>query len=103
MSSAHVARAARKRPVARRVYFPPDGIVVVQVERLDQRPERQALDDERSEARRRTRSSRSGRETGKAAPAAASARRASVTMPRMPAHEMIRPLPTVGRSIGRGG
>ena len=24
-------------------------------------------------------------------------------MPRMPDHEMIRPLPTVGRSIGRGG
>ena len=24
-------------------------------------------------------------------------------MPRMPAHEMTRPLPTVGRSIGRGG
>jgi len=28
---------------------------------------------------------------------------ASVTMPRMPAHEMTRPLPIVGRSIGRGG
>jgi hypothetical protein len=25
------------------------------------------------------------------------------TMPRMPAHEIIRPLPMVGRSIGRGG
>ena len=24
-------------------------------------------------------------------------------MPRMPAHEITRPLPTVGRSIGRGG
>ena len=28
---------------------------------------------------------------------------ASETMPRMPDHEMTRPLPTVGRSIGRGG
>ena len=25
------------------------------------------------------------------------------TMPRMPAHETIKPLPMVGRSIGRGG
>ena len=36
-------------PVARRVDFAPDRIVVVQVERAQQRPERQALDDERAE------------------------------------------------------
>ena len=42
-------QSSPKGSVARRVYFLPDGIVVVEIECLDQRPERQALDDERSE------------------------------------------------------
>ena len=41
--------------------------------------------------------SRNGNAAGNASAAA------SETMPRMPDHEMTRPLPTVGRSIGRGG
>jgi hypothetical protein len=41
--------------------------------------------------------SRNGNIVGSASAAA------SVTMPRMPAHEITRPLPTEGRSIGRGG
>ena len=41
--------------------------------------------------------SRNGKGSGSASAAS------SVTMPRMPAHEMTTPLPTVGRSIGRGG
>ena len=36
-------------------------------------------------------------------PAGSASAAASVTMPRMPAQAMTRPLPTVGRSIGRGG
>jgi hypothetical protein len=36
-------------------------------------------------------------------PAGSASAAASVTMPRMPDQEMTRPLPTVGRSMGRGG
>ena len=94
-------QAGPQRAFARRGDFMSHRIVVAQVERAQQRPEREPLDRERAEH---------DREGGQHDQVAKRKRRrqsasaaASVTMPRMPDHEMTRPLPTVGRSIGRGG
>ena len=90
-----------QRAFTRRTHFAADRIVVMQVERAQERLERAAPGSPACRARPRTPSARSDRDTGSADGSASAA--ASETMPRMPAHEMIKPLPTVGRSIGRGG
>ena len=85
----------------RRTELPADRVVVLQIERAQERLERQSLDRRACRARRQNAVSTIRSRNGNAAGSASAA--ASVTMPRMPAHEMTRPLPTVGRSIGRGG
>ena len=90
-----------QRAVARGAALLADRIVVVQIEGAQQRLEREPLDDQRAEHDAERGEHDEVADTESAAGSASAA--ASETMPRMPAHEMTRPLPTVGRSIGRGG
>ena len=73
----------------------------MQIEREQKRFERESLNTRvcrvPTENAVSTIRSRDGKPDGSASAAA------SVTMPRIPAHEMIRPLRTDGRNIGRGG
>jgi hypothetical protein len=80
------------RTVPRGAQFAADRIVVVEIERAQERLERQPLNHQRAEHHRElpSRGSAPDRETAEGSASAA----ASETMPRMPAHEMIKPLPT---------
>ena len=78
-----------------------DRIVVTQVERAQEGPSVSPWMRQRAE-HHRERGEHDQVAIRKRLAGSASAA-ASETMPRMPAHEMTRPLPTVGRSIGRGG
>ena len=94
------SQVPRQRAFTRRTQFAADRVIVLQIERAQQRLERESLDHQRAEhdGERGQHDQVAIRKRRGSASAAA-----SDTMPRMPAHEMIRPLPTVGRSIGRGG